>query len=157
MRVVFANYNSPNESHGMLPDFKNEPAEQDLERVLQQLQTLDRREALGVGAIHAYLSARPFFAGRQGLLAWGLVLMSLSIAVSIAGGWRWWMAILPSIVLAFQIAAYVWLHREATEGYRLVKDKISPRYLAAAVRNRALLDRVFREQLYKGGRGAVED
>ncbi len=141
----------------MLPDFKNEPVEQDLDRVLQQMQALDRREALGVGAIHAYLSARPFFAGRQGLLAWGLVLMSLSIAVSIADGWRWWMAILPSIVLAFQIAAYVWLHREATEGYRLVKDKISPRYLAAAVRNRALLDRVFREQLYKGGCGAVED
>ncbi|OAN31716.1 hypothetical protein [Pseudomonas oryzihabitans] len=141
----------------MLPDFKNEPAEQDLERVLQQLQTLDRREALGVGAIHAYLSARPFFAGRQGLLAWGLVLMSLSVVVSVAGGWRWWMAILPSVVLAFQIGAYVWLHREATEGYRLVRDKISPRYLAAAVRNRALLDRVFREQLYKGGRGAVED
>ncbi|NRH44517.1 MULTISPECIES: hypothetical protein [unclassified Pseudomonas] len=157
MRVVFANYNSPNESYGMLPDFKNEPAEQDLERVLQQLQTLDRREALGVGAIHAYLSARPFFAGRQGLLAWGLVLMSLSVVVSVAGGWRWWMAILPSVVLAFQIGAYVWLHREATEGYRLVRDKISPRYLAAAVRNRALLDRVFREQLYKGGRGAVED
>ncbi len=141
----------------MLPDFKNEPVEQDLDRVLQQMQTLDRREALGVGAIHAYLSARPFVAGRQGLLAWGLVLMSLSIAVSVAGGWRWWMAILPSIVLALQIAAYVWLHREATEGYRLVKDKISPRYLAAAVRNRALLDRVFREQLFKGGRGAVED
>lgn len=141
----------------MLPDFKNEPVEQDLDRVLQQMQTLDRREALGVGAIHAYLSARPFVAGRQGLLAWGLVLMSLSIAVSVAGGWRWWMAILPSIVLAFQIAAYVWLHREATEGFRLVRDKISPRYLAAAVRNRALLDRVFREQLYKGGRGAVED
>ena len=86
MRVVFANYNSPNESHGMLPDFKNEPAEQDLGRVLQQLQALDRREALGVGAIHAYLSARPFFAGRQGLLAWGLVLMSLSVMVSVAGG-----------------------------------------------------------------------
>lgn len=157
MRVVFANYNSPNESHGMLPDFKNEPVEQDLDRVLQQMQTLDRREALGVGAIHAYLSTRPFFAGRQGLLAWGLVLMSLSVAVSVTGGWRWWMAILPSTVLAFQIAAYVWLHREATEGYRLVKDKISPRYLVAAVRNRAVLDRVFREQLFKGGRGAVED
>ncbi|MCD4866944.1 hypothetical protein [Pseudomonas sp. PLB05] len=139
----------------MLPDFKNEPVERDLDRVLQQMQTLDRREALGVGAIHAYLSARPFFAGRQGLLAWGLVLMSLSIAVSVAGGWRWWMAILPSMVLAFQIAAYVWLHREATEGYRLVKDKISPRYLAAAVRNRALLDRVFREQLLRGGHGSA--
>lgn len=139
----------------MLPDFKNEPAEQDLERVLQQLQTLDRREALGVGAIHAYLSARPFFAGRQGLLAWGLVLMSLSVAVSVAGGWRWWMAILPSIVLAFQIAAYLWLHKEATEGYRLVKDKIPRRYLVAAVRNRSLLDRVFREQLFRGGHGSA--
>lgn len=139
----------------MLPDFKNEPVEQDLDRVLQQMQALDRREALGVGAIHAYLSARPFVAGRQGLLAWGLVLMSLSIAVSVAGGWRWWMAILPSIVLALQIAAYVWLHREATEGYRLVKGKISPRYLAAAVRNRALLDRVFREQIFRGGHGSA--
>lgn len=140
----------------MLPDFKNEPAEQDLERVLQQLQTLDRREALGVGAIHAYLSARPFFAGRQGLLAWGLVLMSLSVVVSVAGGWRWWMAILPSVVLAFQIAAYVWLHREAVVGYRLVKDKIPRRYLAAAVRNRTLLDRMFREQLFRGGKGTTD-
>lgn len=139
----------------MLPDFKNEPVEQDLDRVLQQMQTLDRREALGVGAIHAYLSARPFVAGRQGLLAWGLVLMSLSVAVSAAGGWRWWMAILPSIVLAFQIAAYLWLHKEATEGYRLVKDKIPRRYLVAAVRNRSLLDRVFREQLFRGGHGSA--
>ncbi len=154
MRAAFANHNSPNESLGMLPDFKHEPAEQDLDRVLQQLQTLDRREALGVGAIHAYLSARPFFAGRQGLLAWGLVLMSLSVVVSVAGGWRWWMAILPSVVLAFQIAAYVWLHREAVEGYRLVKDKIPRRYLATAVKNRALLDRVFQEQLFRGGRGS---
>ncbi|MGF7243894.1 CHASE2 domain-containing sensor protein [Pseudomonas oryzihabitans] len=119
------------------------------------MQTLDRREALGVGAIHAYLSARPFFAGRQGLLACGLVLMSLSVVVSVAGGWRWWMAILPSVVLAFQIAAYVWLHREAVEGYRLVKDKIPRRYLAAAVRNRALLDRIFPEQLFRGGRGSA--
>jgi len=140
----------------MLPDFKNEPAEQDLERVLQHLQTLDRREALGVGAIHAYLSARPFFAGRQGLLAWGLVLMSLSVVVSVAGGWRWWMAILPSVVLAFQIAAYVWLHREATEGYRLVKDKIPPRYLAAAVRNRTLLNRVFLVGMFKSGRSDID-
>jgi len=91
----------------MLPDFKNEPAEQDLERVLQQLQTLDRREALGVGAIHAYLSARPFVAGCQGLLAWGLVLMSLSVMVSVAGGWRWWMAILPSTERPLRVIAWL--------------------------------------------------
>lgn len=136
----------------MLPNFNQVQAEEDTTRVIKQLQTLDRDEALGVAAIYAYLSMRPSLIGGRALFAWGMVLIGCSIMMQLMGGWRWWILLLPLALLTLQAGAFVWMHREATRGYQLVKDKVPPRYLAAAVCNRAILDVLFHEGLFKGGR-----